>query len=65
MQKLSKKKEDNIAAAIMEMVNEKQITTICIGKPHLNLFQIILRTSVFNQLLKTLSKNNIDIVIFS
>ena len=59
------KKEDNIAAAIMEMVNEKQITTICIGKPHLNLFQIILRTSVFNQLLKTLSKNNIDIVIFS
>ena len=59
------KKEDNIAAAIMEMVVEKQITTICIGKPHLNLFQIILRTSVFNQLLKTLSKNNIDIVIFS
>ncbi len=59
------KKEDNIAAAIMEMVNEKQITTICIGKPHLNLFQIILKTSIFNQLLKTLSKNNIDIVIFS
>ncbi|KAA9038396.1 sensor protein KdpD [Ginsengibacter hankyongi] len=59
------KKDDNIAAAIMEMVNEKQITTICIGKPHLNLFQIILKTSVFNQLLKTLSKNNIDIVIFS
>jgi two-component system sensor histidine kinase KdpD len=59
------KKEDNIAAAIMGMVNEKQITTICIGKPHLNLFQIIIKTSVFNQLLKTLSKNNIDIVIFS
>ena len=59
------KKEDNIASAIMEMVNEKQITTICLGKPHLNLFQIILKTSVFNQLLKTLSKNNVDIVIFS
>jgi len=59
------KKEDNIASAIMEMVNEKQVTTICIGKPHLNLFQIILRTSVFNQLIKTLSKNDIDIVIFS
>ena len=59
------KKEDNIASAIMEMVNEKQITTICIGKPHLNLFQIILKTSVFNQLIKTLSKNDIDIVIFS
>lgn len=59
------KKEDNIASAIMEMVNEKQVTTICIGKPHLNLFQIILKTSVFNQLIKTLSKNDIDIVIFS
>lgn len=59
------KKEDNIASAITEMVNEKEITTICLGKPHLNLFQIILRTSVFNQLLKTLSKNNVDIVIFS
>jgi two-component system, OmpR family, sensor histidine kinase KdpD len=59
------KKEDNIAFAIMEMVNEKEITTICLGKPHLNLFQIILKTSVFNQLLKTLSKNNVDIVIFS
>ncbi len=47
------------------MVNEKEITTICLGKPHLNLFQIILKTSVFNQLLKTLSKNNVDIVIFS
>src|SRR5450631_3566391 len=59
------KKEDNIATAITEMVNEKEITTICLGKPHLNLFQIILKTSVFNQLIKTLSKNDIDIVIFS
>jgi two-component system sensor histidine kinase KdpD len=59
------KKEDNIAASIMEMVNEKEITTICLGKPHLSLFQIILKTSIFNQLLKTLSKNNVDIVIFS
>ena len=59
------KKEDNIAAAIMEMVNEKEITTICLGKPHLSLFQIILKTSVFNQLLKTLSKNDVDLVILS
>ncbi|MEO8765689.1 MAG: sensor protein KdpD [Ginsengibacter sp.] len=59
------KKEDNIASAITEMVNEKEITTICLGKPHLSLFQIILKTSVFNQLLKTLSKNNVDLVIFS
>ena len=59
------KKTDNVAAAIMEVVQDKGITTICLGKPHLNLFQIILKTSVFNQLLKTLSKNDIDLVILS
>ena len=59
------KKGENIAAAIIETVNEKDITTVCLGKPHLNLFQIILKTSVFNQLLKTLSRNNIDLVILS
>jgi len=59
------KKSDNVAHAIMETVEEKGITTVCLGKPHLNLFQIILRTSVFNQLLKTLSKNDVDLVILS
>jgi two-component system sensor histidine kinase KdpD len=59
------KKGNNIATAIIETAVENNITTICLGKPHLNLFQVILKTSVFNQLLKTLSKNNIDIVILS
>jgi two-component system sensor histidine kinase KdpD len=59
------KKAENIASAIIATVNEKEITTICLGRPHLNLFQIILRTSIFNQLLKTLSKNNVDLVILS
>lgn len=58
-------KENNVASAIINTATEKGITTICLGKPHLNLFQVILKTSVFNQLLKTLSKNNIDIVILS
>ncbi len=60
-----RKKNNNVAAAIFETTEEKKITTICIGKPHLNIFQIILRTGIFNQLLKTLSKNNIDIIILS
>jgi two-component system sensor histidine kinase KdpD len=59
------KKSADIASAIIETVNEKSVTTICLGKPHLSLFQIILKTSLFNQLLKTLSKNNIDLVILS
>jgi len=60
-----RKKFENVAEAIIETTKEKNVTTICIGKPHLNLFQIMLRTGVFNQLLKTLSKNNIDIIILS
>ncbi|MCG2615046.1 sensor protein KdpD [Terrimonas sp. NA20] len=59
------KKEGDIASAIIAMVEEKNITTVCIGKPHLKLWQIILKTSVFNQLLKTLSKNEVDLVILS
>ena len=59
------KKTDHIAEAIMETVKEKNITTICLGKPHINLFRIILKTNVFNQLLKTLSRNDIDILILS
>lgn len=58
-------KEEHVANAIIATTREKNITTICIGKPHLNLFQIILRTGIFNQLLKSLSQNNIDIIILS
>ena len=59
------KKDNNIAATIIEAAVENKITTICLGKPHINLLQVILKTGSFNQLLKTLSKNNIDIVILS
>ena len=58
-------KHDNISKAIIQTVEEKNITTVTIGKPHLKLFQIILRTNVFNQLLKTLSKNDVDLIILS
>lgn len=59
------KKEENIAEAIITTIEERNITTVCLGKPHLKLWQIILKTSVFNQLLKTLSKNDVDLVILS
>jgi len=58
-------KDSNIANAIVQTAIEKKITTICIGKPHLNLFQIILRTNSFNHLLKALSESDIDLVILS
>jgi two-component system sensor histidine kinase KdpD len=59
------KKEDDIAHAILKTIEEKNITTVCLGKPHLKLWQIILKTGVFNQLLKTMSKNDVDLVILS
>ena len=57
-------KHNNIAKAIVEAVLEKNITTVCI-QTSLNLFQVILRTNVFNQLLKTLSSNEVDLIILS
>ncbi|UAY52328.1 sensor protein KdpD [Ferruginibacter albus] len=58
-------KNKNIAKAIFEATAQKQISTICIGKPHLNLMNIILKTAVFNQLLNKLAASDIDIVILS
>ncbi|MGF2411241.1 universal stress protein [Ferruginibacter sp.] len=54
-----------VAKAIMEQCDKRNITTICIGKPHLSLLRVILATNVFNELLKKLSTNNIDLVILS
>jgi two-component system sensor histidine kinase KdpD len=60
-----KVKSDQITETIMKVVEEKEITTICIGKPHLNLFQVILRTAVFNELLKNIAATETDLVILS
>ena len=56
---------NNIARGIIETAEERKITTICIGKPHLSLVNVILNTAVFNQMLNKLSEANIDIVILS
>ena len=58
-------KDIKVATAITQVAEEKNITTVCIGKPALSLIQIILATNVFNQLLKKLSNNNIDLIIMS
>ncbi|MBK8923944.1 MAG: sensor protein KdpD [Saprospirales bacterium] len=55
----------SVAEAIVEKTLALQATTVCIGKPHLKMWQIILNTGVFNHLLKTLSGQNVDIVILS
>ncbi|QIH39651.1 sensor protein KdpD [Flavobacterium sp. Sr18] len=55
----------HITNAILEVVAQKQITTVCIGKPHLSLFKVILSTTVFNKLLNNLTSSNIDLIILS
>lgn len=58
-------KSNEITKTIINLATEKEITTICIGKPHFNLFQLILSTSVFNELLKAMAKTETDLVILS
>ncbi len=58
-------KDNNITNAIMDVVRQKEITTVCIGKPHINLFHVILKTNTFNQLLKSLADNDVDLIILS
>jgi|ERR1019366_1157844 two-component system sensor histidine kinase KdpD len=60
-----KKESKNIAKTIAEVAEEREISTICIGKPHFNIFTFILATNTFNELLKKLKLLDIDIVIIS
>ncbi|CAD7813235.1 Sensor protein KdpD [Chryseobacterium aquaeductus] len=55
----------NVTKAIIQQCDERKITTVCIGKPHLKLWKIIAATDQFNSLLNKLSKENIDLVILS
>ena len=58
-------KGKRIAHEIVRTAEEKKITTVCIGKPHIRLWQVILRTNSFNQLLSKLSSSDIDLIILS
>lgn len=58
-------KSRQVTEAIIVIAEEKGVSTVCIGKPHLNLWQVILATGTFNQLLNKLSANNMDLIILS
>src|ERR1700753_632199 len=60
-----KVKSDNIARTIWETAEKYEVTTICIGKPHMKFYQLVLKTAVFTQLLTKMSKTDIDIIILS
>ena len=58
-------KSPYIASTILEVTRQRDVTTVCIGKPHLSLWRIILNTSIFNQLLTQLSGSKVDLIILS
>lgn len=60
-----KVENEKITDAILTIVEQKKITTVCIGKPHFSLFKAILSTSIFKRLLNNLSLSNVDLVILS
>lgn len=55
----------SISKTIIEQSEQKNITTVCIGKPHLSFWKIILATDIFKILLNNLTNKNIDLVILS
>ncbi|WP_442591826.1 sensor protein KdpD [Pedobacter sp. AW31-3R] len=58
-------KDDDVTQTIARIAAEKEVTTICIGKPHLNLFQVIMRTAILSKLLKNIAETETDLVILS
>lgn len=54
-----------IAKAIIEQAEKKNVTTVCIGKPRMNLMKVILSTNIFKELLNKLSSSDIDLIILS
>ncbi|WP_116788665.1 sensor protein KdpD [Flavobacterium psychrotrophum] len=60
-----KVQHSRVATAITKQAEERKITTICIGKPHLTLFKVILSTNIFNALLTKLSSSDTDLIILS
>jgi len=58
-------KSNNVGQTIFSVAVEREITTICLGRPKFSLLAMILNTSVFDQLLKRLGSKDIDLVILS
>ncbi|HRI61288.1 MAG TPA: sensor protein KdpD [Saprospiraceae bacterium] len=58
-------KSESVSDAIIETAEKYQITTICIGKPHFNLWRLLLAGNMFNALLKKMSESDVDLIILS
>jgi two-component system sensor histidine kinase KdpD len=62
---LVKVEDEDISLSIFNLAVEKEVSTICMGKPKYNIWKFIFRTSVFGNLLKLTTNTDIDLVILS
>lgn len=58
-------KNNEVAEAILTVINDKKITTICIGKPHFHWLALLSGHHLLNKLLKNIANRSIDLVILS
>lgn len=54
-----------VTKTIIEQAELRKITTICVGKPRINFFRIILSTNMISELFKKISNSKIDLIILS
>lgn len=63
--KVIKEKGSNIPETIQKFVVEHQITTVCIGKPHLNYFQQLFGRNWFYNFVNKMMGEKVDIIVLS
>ncbi|MCU0335509.1 MAG: sensor protein KdpD [Chitinophagaceae bacterium] len=58
-------KEQDVTGAIIRLALEHQVTSIAIGRPKLNWWQVVSKSGTFARLLKQLQLHHIDLIIVS
>jgi len=58
-----KVQNNTVVREILKQVEEKKITTVCIGKPRITIWKILTAADIFNGLVKRLSSEKVDLVI--
>lgn len=56
---------DSISESIIQVCREKQISTVCVGKPSFSLRSVLLSLFQYRTLLNNLSQLNIDLIIIA
>jgi two-component system sensor histidine kinase KdpD len=55
----------DVSKIITRLVKEKEITTVCIGRPRLRVLDFLFGKNIFEKLLNELENKEIDLIILS